>query len=98
MWVFPLPEGERVASHRVAPSAPNGKLREPVEGRSEFQSKLIEPLTPSLSPTGRGGAGAADASDCDERTCGVGSCQADRRPHVRGKGSAHRRVAHVSTP
>ncbi len=29
------------------------------EGISESQSNLIEPLTPTLSPTGRGGAGAA---------------------------------------
>jgi N-methylhydantoinase B len=34
-----------------------GSRSEPGEGRSDSQSKLIEPLTPTLSPTGRGSAG-----------------------------------------
>src|SRR5262249_23642208 len=64
---FPLPAGERVASHRVAPSAPDGKLREPGERRSELQFWLREPLTPTLSPAGRGGARAAKAKCEKER-------------------------------
>jgi hypothetical protein len=34
----------------------------PGAGRSVSQSKLREPLTPTLSPTGRGGAGAVQAA------------------------------------
>src|SRR5262249_59383343 len=40
--IFPLPEGERVTREARR------------EGRSESQLKLREPLTPTLSPAGRG--------------------------------------------
>ncbi|HEY1541650.1 MAG TPA: malto-oligosyltrehalose synthase, partial [Xanthobacteraceae bacterium] len=39
-----------------------GERSEPGEGSSESQSNLIEPLTPTLSPTGRGSADAVSES------------------------------------
>jgi uncharacterized membrane protein YhaH (DUF805 family) len=66
MWhVYRLPR--MPGQHRLAargddlPSparGEGGERSEPGEGRSESQSKLREPLTPALSPTGRGGAPA----------------------------------------
>jgi DNA-binding SARP family transcriptional activator/TolB-like protein len=56
----PLPSprrGEGGEPSGRAEGAPDGKLREPGEGRSESQPKVIEPLTPALSPPGRGSAG-----------------------------------------
>src|SRR4051812_44181568 len=50
IWLFPSPRrGE------------GGERSEPGEGISELQLKLIAPLTPTLSPSGRGGARAADS-------------------------------------
>jgi hypothetical protein len=37
-----------------------GERSEPGEGISESESKLREPLTPTLSPPGRGSAGAVN--------------------------------------
>src|SRR5262249_26058902 len=39
-----------------------GERSEPGEGRSVVQLKLLEPLTPTLSPSGRGGARAAEVA------------------------------------
>jgi hypothetical protein len=50
--------GEVDAPPGLAFGKPKGELRASGEGRSDYQLKLIEPLTPALSPPGRGSAGA----------------------------------------
>jgi DNA-binding SARP family transcriptional activator/TolB-like protein/tetratricopeptide (TPR) repeat protein len=62
---LPLPSpqrGEGGEPSGLAFGKPKGELSEPGEGISESQSKLIEPLTPTLSPTGRGGARTAGSA------------------------------------
>jgi len=60
---FPSPRrGEGGEPSGLAFGKPKGELREPGEGRSEVQLWLREPLTPTLSPSGRGGAGTVQAA------------------------------------
>jgi DNA-binding SARP family transcriptional activator/TolB-like protein len=51
--------GEDDAPSDLAFGKPKGELRASGEGTSEIQLEIREPLTPTLSPAGRGGPGAA---------------------------------------